>query len=304
MAYAKNALYDALLAGAVPDDPELEAELLAYFPAPMRVPAIAAHRLRREIIATILANELVNRMGICFVAELMEATGANVARITASFLIVREVFALPALWAEIEALNHVTPATTVLQLLRAVSLAAEQAVRWFASSGLTLELGPRRREFAAGIAALAASVPHAAAPWDQVPEGLALRIAALSTLVTAMDAVQIAEASGIGVVEAGEVYFGVGEALGLHRLRAQAAHLPGNTPWGRIARDTLVQDSYALQRRLAQNVVTARQTLPEWLLQKGTCVGRLQDVLMEMDRADVPDLALLDVVARRVAALD
>ncbi|MFN5818945.1 MAG: NAD-glutamate dehydrogenase domain-containing protein, partial [Novosphingobium sp.] len=55
----KLVLQDALEHSAVPDDPLLEGELLAAFPAPMRVKfkaEILDHRLRREIIATKLAN--------------------------------------------------------------------------------------------------------------------------------------------------------------------------------------------------------------------------------------------------------
>ena len=66
LAYAKNVLYDELLASDLPDAPELKAELLDYFPERLRSLApetMNAHRLRREIIATCVANALVNRMG-------------------------------------------------------------------------------------------------------------------------------------------------------------------------------------------------------------------------------------------------
>jgi glutamate dehydrogenase len=303
MAYGKNALYDALLAGPVPDDAEVSDELMHYFPAAMQIPAMTGHRLRREIIATVLANELINRLGITFVADLMEATGADVAGITRAFLIVRAVFGLPVLWAEIAALDNLVPAATQLALLREVTAAAEQAISWFLTSGVTLEIAARRAEFGAGFTTLAASLSPPASQWEGVPAPLAGRVANLSVLVTSMDIVQIAEASGTGVPEAGAVYFTVGDTLGLARLRSQARLLPGGTPWARIARDALIQDSYAVQRRLAQSVVAGGGGIEAWLQPRTAAMTGIEAGLMDMARSVRPDLALLGVVIRRIAAL-
>jgi glutamate dehydrogenase len=331
LAYAKNAIYDALLAGTVPDDHDLDDELLRYFPTSMQAGAVQAgamqgppvlqHRLRREIIATSLANELVNRMGISFVAEMLEptvaptvaptgtpigeATGAKVDAITRAFLIVREVFELPSVWAAIAALDNVAPAATQMALLLKVGAAAEQAVRWFVTSGVPLNIAARRREFGAGFSALATSHDVQPAPerWAGVPDALATRVAALTRLVTCMDVVQIAEATGVGVVAAGQVYFAVGEGLGLSQLRAHAYLLPVDTVWARMARDALVQDCYTMQRRLAQNVVTEGNGLAAWRARRAPSIAGLEVVLTEMVRAERPELALLSVVSRRIAEL-
>ena len=79
LAYAKLALHDELL-----DEPRCRTipisarELERYFPARMRErfpDAIATHRLRREIIATQLANAIVNRGGPTIVTRLVDQTG-------------------------------------------------------------------------------------------------------------------------------------------------------------------------------------------------------------------------------------
>jgi glutamate dehydrogenase len=230
-------------------------------------------------------------------------TGAHAGDITRAFLIVRSVFGLPALWAEIAALDNIVPAMTQLALLRAVSGAVEQAVRWFLTSGVGLDIAARRAEFGGGFASLAASLKPPAAAWPDVPAGLATRVAGLSVLVMSMDVVQIAEAGGIGVADAGAIYFALGESLGLERLRVQARTLPGATAWARIARDTLIQDSYAVQRRLAQSVVAAGTTIEDWLQPRAAAMTGIEAGLMDMARADHPDLALLGVVIRRIGAL-
>ena len=82
LAYAKLSLHDELLDSPVPDDPYLGKELERYFPAAMRErfpDAVANHRLRREIIATQLANAIINRGGATMVARLVDQTGRRCA---------------------------------------------------------------------------------------------------------------------------------------------------------------------------------------------------------------------------------
>ncbi len=71
---------------------------------------IAKHRLRREIIATVLANHVINRGGPAFITTLADATGASPADIVKAAIIVRDGFGLPAIWREIDALDTVIPA--------------------------------------------------------------------------------------------------------------------------------------------------------------------------------------------------
>ena len=80
LAYAKLALYADLLDSGVPDDPYLGRELGRYFPQDARarnIPdALDKHRLRREIIATQLANSMINRGGPSLVVRIADQTGA------------------------------------------------------------------------------------------------------------------------------------------------------------------------------------------------------------------------------------
>jgi 3-deoxy-7-phosphoheptulonate synthase len=82
LAYAKNSIYDELLPSDLPDDPQLEEDLVKYFPGALQKSykeQIGRHRLRREIVATMVTNDIVNRMGMTFVHELRERTGLPVA---------------------------------------------------------------------------------------------------------------------------------------------------------------------------------------------------------------------------------
>src|SRR5207247_1040913 len=77
MAYAKIHLQHALLASPLPDDPLVEPHLVGYFPGAVaeRFPdAVRAHPLRREVVATALANTDPARPAAELAAELGDAT--------------------------------------------------------------------------------------------------------------------------------------------------------------------------------------------------------------------------------------
>ena len=101
----KLVLQDAIEASPLADAATLEPLLFASFPTPMRgkfKKHISGHRLRREIVATKLANRMINRLGIIHPFELAEEEGVDLATIAAAFVAVEAMFDLDALWAEID----------------------------------------------------------------------------------------------------------------------------------------------------------------------------------------------------------
>ena len=67
------------------------------------------HRLKREIVATQVANDLVDHMGIVFVRRLIDTTGAKRADIARAYVIARDSFNLSGLWEQVEALDNQVP---------------------------------------------------------------------------------------------------------------------------------------------------------------------------------------------------
>src|SRR3954452_7163261 len=119
LAYAKLDLHDQLLDSRVPDEPYFARELEQYFPAGMRArfpDAIAAHRLRRDIIATQLANAIVNRGGPTLVTRLVDQTGADAPALAAAYAATRDAFRLPELNAAVDALDAAVPGALQLRL--------------------------------------------------------------------------------------------------------------------------------------------------------------------------------------------
>ena len=324
LAYAKNAIYAELLTTDLPDEPELEEELLAYFPRQMVEKSKAdlkAHRLRREIVATVVTNAMINRLGPSFVSEMQTKTGRSTEDVTRAYRITRVVFDLPSLWRSIEVLDNIITAATQTKLLLAVRTVAEQAARWFLQSGQHLSVTPRIKEFGPGIKALSAKLAsllpeseraaHADQALSYVAQGvsieLAERVVALDSLSAAMDIVRIDEGTQLDMVELGRLYFATGAKLGLGILRDKAHALPASTPWQRLAIGALVDDFSAMQREIVGRVLAAsngpvEDRLDTWATGRAEAMAKVQEMVAEVARVSPPDLAMLTVVGRQLRA--
>ncbi len=102
---AKLALQDAIESSDLSDDPALDSELLNAFPAAMQKKhkaAILNHQLRKEIIATKLANRMINRLGLIDPFELAEEEGSSLGEVAAAFVMAERLFQADKLWASLE----------------------------------------------------------------------------------------------------------------------------------------------------------------------------------------------------------
>ena len=325
LAYAKNSVYAELLNSDLPDAPELEAELLDYFPERMRKLApddLKSHRLRREIVATVVANAMINRMGPSFVVELQTKTGRSAADVARAYHITRDVFELPAIWQAIEAQDNAIPARAQTRLLIEIRSVAERTTRWLLLSGLTLDIAARVGQFAPGVERLAAKLPGLLPPGerhgfetrkavflqDSVPEDLAERVVALANLAAGLDIVRIDETAHADVIEMGKLYYDTGERFGLDSLRDVARAMPATTSWQQLALGALIDDFYALQRDTVQRVLAeangkANGKLEAWVAQRPDAVARIQEMVTEIGRATPPDIAMLTVASRQLRAM-
>ncbi|MBV8092033.1 MAG: NAD-glutamate dehydrogenase [Acetobacteraceae bacterium] len=325
LAYAKIALNDELVNSDLSQEPELKSELLGYFPNRMRTIApdvLTKHRLCREIIATVIANELLNRMGPSFIEDTQARTGRVPASIARAYIIVREVFGLASVWHDIESLDTRASAATQNRLFLAVTSIADQAMRWFLLSGLPLAIGRHIEQFRPGVVNLEAKVTDllpeqerrtndarcAAYVESGAPAALARRIVVLNTLSTAMDIVQISEAEGRDVTDVAKLYLAAGVSFGLLMLRRKARVMPTGTEWQQLAVDAIVDDSYMQQRAIvsqlaAERVEPSADGLQQWIAQHTGRASRLQSLLAEMARTEPPELAMLTVASRQIRAL-
>ncbi len=165
LAYAKLALKGELLESEVPNDPYLARELGRYFPGPIaeQFPdALTHHRLCREIIATQLANSIINRGGPQFVIRTEDQTGASAAKIAIAFAAVRDSYGMTALNTEIDSLDNKIAGGLQLDLYAAVQRLLRDRVVWFLRHiDLTKGLATLVTHYRDGIAAVDAALDGA-----------------------------------------------------------------------------------------------------------------------------------------------
>jgi glutamate dehydrogenase len=269
IAYAKLTLFDDLVKSGVPDDPYLGAELFDYFPQAMRerfADAISGHRLRREIIATMMANALVNRGGPAFVLRLGDDTGADVATITAAFATAFDSYRMGELNAALDALDNRIPGALQLELYALLQEVLASRTAWFLRNvelarGLEDTIG----RFRSGIDALAAALETVMPPaflarrsqramelvQRGVPADLAQRLASLAALSLAPDAVLVAERAGVAIAAAAASLYALAERLRVDEIAYGARALPAADHFERLAIDQAVDRVTVAVREIA-----------------------------------------------------
>ncbi len=328
MAYGKIHLYIRLLDSDLPEDPSLTADLERYFPDPLPARYAAQmrdHRLRRELVATIVANQLVDRAGMTFAFRVGEETGADEPQLARAFAVAREVFAMRDFWAEVEALDNQIEAGTQLSMLIEGRRLLERAARWLVRSlgRATIDVAATTARFAPGAAVLAQALPEVLVGHDReayqdrlvelaaagVPPALAGRVAAMPALLAAFDVVEETALTGAEPPVVMEVYFGLGSRLGLDWLRDRILELPRDDRWQALARAALRDDLYEMHRALTRDVLAHRpsrgaaEAIEEWLADNATAVQRSRSVVADVKAARAYDTTTLPVALRELKNL-
>ncbi|MFL5849077.1 MAG: NAD-glutamate dehydrogenase domain-containing protein, partial [Solirubrobacteraceae bacterium] len=327
LAYSKIDLYAELLDSDVPEDPHLSAELDRYFPNPLSQrfgDQIRAHRLRREIIATQVINNMTHGGGTTFAFRLHEESGAPASEIARVYAAARDIFAMRSQWGEIEALDSKVAADMQVRLLLEGRRLVERGSRWLlAHRSRPLDIGATVSFFSPGATALQKALQRLLGPSDVeplmveadeyeragVPPGLAHRVAGLATMFSTFDIVEVAVDAGLDVEEVAAVYFKLGERLELHWLRDRIVALPRDDRWRALARAALRDDLYSLHRGLTAEVLrdtdsktSAAERVDGWVARNPASERCLQ-TLAEIRLGHVFDTTTLPVAVREVRNL-
>ncbi len=328
MAYCKIHLYAELLDSDLPEDRFLSRDLERYFPPPLRrryAKRMREHRLRREITATVVANQLVDRAGTTFAFRLGEEIGAPPSLLARGYAVAREVFDMWSFWEAVQSLDNEVDANTQLQMLIEGRRLVERATRWLVRANprkvdieatieryqRTLELlsrelpsvldGTDREAFDARIDEL-----HEAG----VPPELAGRVAAMPHLVSVFDIVEVAEATRRPVQAVMKTYFTIGGEIVLTWLRDRIIELPRANRWQALSRAALRDDLYSLHRALTQEVLEAagrnadaHEAMEAWREHNEAAVTRCLGVLDDIKASREYDTTTLPVALREVRNL-
>ncbi len=328
MGYVKLTIYDQLLESDLPDSEHFASELIEYFPRAIRdrySAVVPSHRLAREIVCTIVTNEVINRAGATFLFRLMEETGAAPADIARAYVVARDVFVQRQIWEQIEALDNKVDAATQAEMLLEGRKLVERASRWLVRNRpQPLDIDGTTQYFADGVADLAASLARhvdagsrrkmdaKAARWIKrgVPKQLAVAVAGFDELPSALDIVEVAVYRDAGVTEVASVYYMLGGRLDLHWLRDQINALPRDNRWQALGRDALRDDLYTRERALTSDVLKigspntpARQRIDQWMRSNALAADRCKRILEDLRSKERADFTMLSVALREIRGL-
>jgi len=321
LATAKLALQDAVEASPLGMAPELLPDLRDSFPPAMRErfgAALDEHRLRPEIVATELANRMVNRLGVLHPFDLGEEEGAAMSDVAAMFRVAEQLFDLPALWAAIEreampegaraalfAETALTVRNHMADLLRTVAPGTGPAdalarlrpgVERLAREADELLLDEAR----AHGARIARALEDAGAP-----PALAARVVRLFDLDGAVGLAGLAQAMDLPEGELARAFTRLGQALGLDWAQGAAARVAPPDPWEQLLLAGMARDfeQFRLDFLAREGGRDPRAATEAWLERSGPRVAQFRGLVDRARAAPQQTTAMLAQIAGQARVL-
>lgn len=322
LAYSKISLYQELIDADIINADYLLKDLYSYFPKALqeKFPAeIRQHPLHREIIATSLTNEFINRFGPHFVYDVADRAGRSQLDVVKAYLIVREIFGLDAIWQEIENLKYTIKGDVYLQLIIDLTRMLKRSIYWFLRYHSSLDISKLTEvyhfkqvepEFPTPVAFLRAVLdPTSLAAMDEkilayeaqgVYPSLAQKVASIRWLITLPEMLRLSHELNQPISEVAHLYCMIGQRFGYNWLRDHAERLSPLNPLHKLALSGLIEDLFILQSELCARVVRNEGGFEKWKEAKTNSIERLQTQLTTVQASGIPDFALLTLVTREL----
>ncbi|TVT05018.1 NAD-glutamate dehydrogenase [Amycolatopsis bartoniae] len=333
LAHVKLDLKDELLASELPDAEVFARRLPEYFPKPLRdrfADTIGEHPLRRQIISTMLVNEVVDGAGITYAFRLAEEMNATATDAVRAYTVVTHVYELDSLWNAIHALDNVVDTDITDAMMLETRRLLDRAARWFlANRPQPLAVGAEMSRFEDTVVKLAPKVrgmlggreaEHVAERTKRfcgegVPTELADRIAVLLDSYGLLDVIEVTELAEREArveterspLETAELYYALSAHLNVDQLLTSISALERGNRWHALARLSLRDDVYSSLRAITLDALrhsdpedSAAEKIAQWEKANASRLSRARVALDEIGRSGRLDLATLSVAARQL----
>ncbi len=317
---AKLAAQDAAEDSPLANDPAMDSELLAAFPAPMQKAhreAILNHRLRPQIIATKLANRMINRMGMLHPFELAEEEGCSLAVVAEAFAIAERLFELPALWDEIDSAK--IPEAARIMLFNQVAVETRAHMADMIRNGREgRSVGEAVAAYAPIIAQLSAAArellsaearAQTEAYGDRLieqgaPPRLAARLVRMAQLDGAIGLAALASERKAEPKELTRAFVAIGDALGLGWAQNAAMQMDPHDPWERLLVAGLARDFQAMRLDfLRRQKGPFGEAVSSWLAANADRVAGFRSTVNRARKGGMPSPAMLAQIAGQARTL-
>lgn len=330
LSYSKAELKELLVDTSIPDHDYLAQAVETAFPKVLvkkYKKAIHQHQLRREIVATQLANDIVNHMGITFVNRMRNSTDAQDEQIAMAYVIARDIFQMPKKWKEIEALDNQVSAQVQIDMMFSLMRLVRHGSRWLLRNRRHYgDVKSVIQHFAPGIEKLSQNMPEmlCGEPLKQwqatqkdllkagVPEGLASDIASSGIIYFALDIIEATSSTGAKLDQVADIFFSLANRLDLHWFRAQINLLDVDNRWHAAVRDTFRDDLDLQLRNLTKAVIKLDSGAPEqteeridfWMREHRELLSRWQSMQSDLRNVSEVDTAMFAVAIRELMDME
>ncbi len=323
MAHVKLALKEDMLTTELPEQDVFASRLPLYFPTPLRerfTPEIRTHQLRREIVTTMLVNDLVDTAGISYAFRIAQDVGVGSIDAVRTYVATDAIFGVGQIWREIRAAN--VPVALSDRLTLDTRRLIDRAGRWLLNyRPQPLAVGAEINRFAAKVKDLTprmsewlrgddkAIVEQEAAEFASqgAPKELAYIVAAGLYRYSLLDIIDVGDITEIDAAEVADTYFALMDRLGTDSLLTAVSELPRKDRWHSLARLAIRDDIYSSLRSLCFDVLavgepdeSGEEKIAEWEHISASRVERARSTLSEIRESGATDLATLSVAARQI----
>jgi glutamate dehydrogenase len=305
------------------------ARLPKYFPMELRgrfAADIRNHQLRREIVTTMLVNDLVDTGGITYAYRLTQDVGVGSVDAVRGYVAVDKIFRVGEVWRQIRAAGDAgVPVAVTDRMTLDLRRLIDRAGRWLLNyRPQPLAVGAEANRFADQVAALTpqmskwlrgddkAIVEHDARQFTDagVSADLAYMVATGLYQYSLLDVIDIADITEHDPVEVADTYFALMDHLGADSLLTAVSELRRDDRWHSLARLAIRDDIYGAVRALCFDVLavgeadeTGEQKIQEWEATNSSRVTRARRTLSEILGDSERDLATLSVAARQLRSM-
>ena len=328
ISYVKMDLFNKLIESKLPDDPAVAHYLVTYFPQELQFKfsdMMGEHRLKREIIATGLANELVNRMGMTFLDRMREETGHTAATVCQAYLLSKSLFEADSWWMKVEGLDNQVPPEVQNDMHQEVKRLVEFGATWILKNiSLPLDIAAEASRFVAPMTEVLQSV-HAylnevpkhrlekrIKKWKEagVPAEMAEPLGLIPAMRAGPDLADLSLKTGRSVKEVLAAYYKVDEMFRVALLYLHLQDVPVENNWQRLAKISLGENMFAFQKSITKKVLkswkpgqTTDEAVEKWVHRHKAGVRQYQELLAELSEANVKTRTMLTVMVGHLKQL-
>tara|TARA_R110000868_G_scaffold262401_2_gene521076 strand:- start:52601 stop:57454 length:4854 start_codon:yes stop_codon:yes gene_type:complete len=332
MAYAKMDIYNTLLSSKLPSEEVLEdLYLYNYFPTKLQAKykdMMDNHRLKREIVATQVTNELINRMGMTFMDRMMDETGHEACTITRAFIIAKTLLGAQEWYDTIDALDNKVSAQVQRDLRDIVKKLVEGTAFWFLRNGsekplnITNTLAKYQKPFEEVGKNLEkhltddmkSRLERRKSEWlaKGVPEKIAKSWSFIPSLNCSADVATIAIETNQTISDVMDLHFRVGECLNMDVLHKRTKSIPVTDNWQRVGSLSIIEQLYGFQKQITGQVIAEKQAtklkkaddaVNSWLSHKNGSVSQYQKFIKELVADETTTHAMLNVALGQLKGL-